>query len=223
VALRYAAMARELLPLVSPMLTSSLGLHVHQAARRGIIGRSELERGALSGEEDAVVCFADLVGFTSLGGEVGVEELGSIARQLADLATDTAKPPVRLVKTIGDAALFVCPDPALLIAAALELVEAAENAELPSLRAGIASGPVLGRAGDWYGHAVNLASRVTGVARPDSVLCTQEVRDAADEQFSWSSAGRFKLKGVSGSQPLHRARPLEQDDAKKPTRGRRRK
>ncbi len=208
VALRYAAMARELLPLVSPMLTAALGRHVHEAARRGIIGRAELERGRLTGEEHAVVCFADLVGFTSLSGEIGVEELGTLARQLADLAADIASPPVRLVKTIGDAAMFVSPEEAAQVAAALALVEEAEKADLPSLRAGIASGPVLNRAGDWYGRAVNLASRVTGVARPGSVLCTKEVHDAAEEAFEWSFAGRFRLKGVPDPQPLYRARPL---------------
>ena len=89
------------------------------------------------------------------------------------------EPPVRLVKTIGDAAMFVSPEPAPLVEVALELVDAFEEEELPSLRAGIAFGPALQRAGDYYGNSVNLASRVTGVARPGSVLCTREVRDAA--------------------------------------------
>jgi adenylate cyclase len=62
------------------------------------------------------------------------------------------------------------------------------------------------RAGDYYGHSVNLASRVTGVARPGSVLCTQEVRDAAADDYDWSRAGRYRLKGVSGQTPLFRAR-----------------
>ncbi len=65
------------------------------------------------------------------------------------------------------------------VQSALELVEAVGEADLPLLRAGIAYGPALSRAGDWYGQSVNLSSRVTGVARPGSVLCTEEVRDAA--------------------------------------------
>jgi class 3 adenylate cyclase len=47
---------------------------------------------------------------------------------------------------------------------------------------------------------------VTGVARPGSVLCTREVRDAAPDAFLWSGAGRYRLKGVSGPTPLYRAR-----------------
>jgi len=93
---------------------------------------------------------------------------------------------------------------------ALRLVQAVEDAELPSLRAGIASGAATVRAGDYYGPSVNLASRVTGIARPGSVLCTQEVKAAAEDEFDWSAAGRHKLKGVPGPVPLYRARLRDQ-------------
>jgi adenylate cyclase len=53
---------------------------------------------------------------------------------------------------------------------------------------------------------VNLASRVTGIARPGSVLCTKEVHDALAERFDWSYAGKHRLKGVGNSVPLYRAR-----------------
>src|SRR5437660_9306212 len=131
-------MARALLPSTTPVLSAALAAYVREAARRGIIGRSERERGQLASEQEMVVCFADLVGFTTLGGEVGVDELGSVARGLADLAAGVASPPVRLIKTIGDAAMFVSPDAAALVEAALRLVEAVELADLPTVRAGLA-------------------------------------------------------------------------------------
>jgi adenylate cyclase len=217
VALRYAAMAKQLIPATTPILAAALTAHVRESARRGIISRAERQRGALSVEEETVVCFADLVGFTALGGQVGAEELGTVATRLAALAAEVAAPPVRLVKTIGDAAMLVSPDVAPIVDAALTLVEAVEENELPSLRAGLALGPAFNRSGDWYGNTVNLASRVTGVARPGSVLCTQEVREAAAEEFAWSSAGRFRLKGVPEPVPLHRARRLpDADPGKEP-------
>jgi adenylate cyclase len=95
----------------------------------------------------------------------------------------------------------------------LRLVQAVQDAELPSLRAGIASGAATVRAGDYYGPSVNLASRVTGIARPGSVLCTEEVKAAAEDEFEWSSAGRHKLKGVSGAVPLYRARLRDEQAA----------
>jgi adenylate cyclase len=225
VALRFAAMAKQLLPLMAPVLNAALAAHVREATRRGIISRSERESGRLARSEEVFICFADLVGFTSLGGEVGAEELGSVARRFADLATDVSSENVRLVKTIGDAAMFVSTDGPASVQTALALVDAASEADLPLLRAGVAYGPALNRAGDWYGQSVNLSSRVTGVARPGSVLCTAEVRDSAADQFSWSSAGRFRLKGLPEPLHLYRARALtdEAQPSKRRREGRSRK
>lgn len=207
VALRFATLAEQLTPAFGPILVAGFKAHLRDSVQRGMLGLAELEAGDIGGAQDVAVCFADLVGFTRLGGQVEVRELGTVADRLARLAVSVTKPPVRLIKTIGDAAMFVSPEPGPLVEVALELVEAFEEEELPSLRAGVALGPAMMRAGDYYGHSVNLASRVTGIARPGSVLCTQEVRDAARAQFDWSSAGRQKLKGVSGPTPLYRARP----------------
>ena len=65
----------------------------------------------------------------------------------------------------------------------------------------------ISHSGDWFGPPVNLASRVTGVARASSVLATAEVRDELDERFEWSFAGTRRLKGISRPVALHRARP----------------
>jgi len=227
VALRFAGLAQELAPKLAPVLEGAFNAHLREAVRRGIIGRAERESGQVGGAQEMTVCFADLVGFTRLGGEVEPGELGRVAVKLGELATKVAKPPVRLVKTIGDAAMFVSPDPGSLVDVALTLLESAEQAELPTLRAGVAVGPALARAGDFYGHAVNVASRVTGAARPGSVLCTKEVRDAARDDFHWSSAGRHKLKGLLSPVLLYRARRPEEGadagDATEQKAGRRRK
>jgi adenylate cyclase len=226
VALRFAGLAQELAPKLAPVLEGAFSAHLREAVRRGILGRAEREIGRVGGSQEMAVCFADLVGFTRLGGEVEPGELGSVAVKLGELATEVAKPPVRLVKTIGDAAMFVSPDPGALVDVALTLLESAEEAELPALRAGVAVGPALARAGDFYGHAVNVASRVTGAARPGSVLCTKDVRDAASDDFHWSPAGRHKLKGLTSQVPLYRARRPGSDDGSDATEqkaGRRRK
>ena len=105
--------------------------------------------------------------------------------------------------------MLVSPDVRPLLETTLDLVEAAdaEGEDFPQLRGGLALGPALARAGDWYGRPVNLASRITGRARPGSVLATQEVRDAAGENgLRWSFAGEKRLKGVREPVPLFRAR-----------------
>lgn len=209
VALRYEAMARQLTPATEPILAAALSGHLRENTRRAMLGRAQRETGSPATEQEVVVCFADLVGFTALGGQLAAEELGTVAGTLAKLAAEAAAEPVRLVKTIGDAAMFVSSEPTPMVAAALSLVEAVEQADLPALRTGLAAGPALQRAGDWYGNPVNLASRITGIAWPGSVLCSEEVHDAAREQFTWSFAGRHRVKGVGEPVALYRARPLE--------------
>jgi len=217
VATRFAALAEQLTPAFGPILVAGFKDHLRDSVQRGMLGLAELEAGDIAGTQEMAVCFADLVGFTRLGGQVEVRELGTVAGRLASLAASLTAAPVRLVKTIGDAAMFVSPDPAPLVGVALDLIDAFAQEELPSLRAGIAVGPALIRSGDYYGNSVNMASRVTGVARPGSVLCTREVRDAAREAYAWSAAGRYKLKGVSGPTVLYRARQYgagdDNDDA----------
>jgi adenylate cyclase len=120
------------------------------------------------------------------------------------------EPPVRLVKTIGDAAMLVSQESEALLHTSLALVQAADEAgeEFPQLRAGVAVGEAIGRGGDWYGRPVNIASRVTGIARPGSVLTTAAVREEVEDSFRWSFAGRRRLKGVKEPQPLFRVREL---------------
>ncbi len=158
-------------------------------------------------------CFADLVGFTSLGESVEADELGAVAERLEEMAIEVSEPPVRLIKTIGDAVMLGSRDNDALLVAAMRLVEAAdgESDRFPQLKAGVARGEAIGRAGDWYGHPVNLASRITGVARPGSVLASEEVKKAAEGDYNWSFAGARRIKGVDGEVKLHRVRPATSD------------
>jgi len=211
VALRFAELAQEFTSALNPVLIAAYNAHLREAVGRGVISRVEREQGAIAGAQDITICFVDLVGFTRLGGDVEAQELGTVAGKLAELAGEVTEPPVRLVKTIGDAAMFVSPEPGPLVDVTLSLLQAAQDAELPALRAGIASGGAVLRAGDYYGPSVNLASRVTGVARPESVLCTEEVHDAVPEEFAWSFVGRRRLKGVGEPVALYRARPREDE------------
>jgi adenylate cyclase len=206
VAERFAALAEQMLPAIYPVLCAAYKQHLADSVRRGMLSRAERETGEAADTQDVTVSFVDMVGFTRLGAQIEPSELGGVASKLAELATEVTRPPVRLVKTSGDAAMFVSPEPAPMVSVALALLEAFQAAELPSLRAGVACGTALQRAGDYYGHAVNLASRVTATARPDSVLATQEVRDAAADEFDWSYARRHRLKGMKEPVSLYRAR-----------------
>jgi adenylate cyclase len=207
-ALRFAAAAEYMQPLVEPILVYALRAHMLEQIRRDVIGAADLASGEMGATVEIAVCFADLVEFTKLGEQIAVEELGLVAGRLEEMATAVAEPPVRLVKLIGDAAMLVSTDAEQLIAAALRLVDAAEEEgeEFPQLRAGVAYGSVLIRAGDYYGRPVNLASRITEVAKPGSVLASVEAREAAGEDFEYSYAGERRLKGFDSRVKLYRTR-----------------
>ena len=104
-------------------------------------------------------------------------------------------------------------EPVPLLDSVVQLVESAKTEEMPSLRAGVATGQALGRGGDWYGRPVNLASRITAIARPGSVLAGKEVRDALGDEFSWSFAGERRLKGIGQRVRVYRCRRAGDDEA----------
>jgi adenylate cyclase len=135
--------------------------------------------------------------------------------RLFELASEAARPPVRLVKMIGDAAMFASRDSAKLMDAVVGLVGAAGKEDIPPLKAGAAFGPALGRGGDWYGRPVNLAARITSFARPDSVVIDQALKDSLQsengDRFDFSFAGRRRFKGIEGEVPVHRIRRHEQE------------
>jgi adenylate cyclase len=202
------AMVSHVAPLLGPMVQDMLFLQLRHSMETEAVNASERAAGTLPGAREVSIAFADLVGFTRLGEAVPPEDLEQLASRLSELAHHIAVPPVRLIKTIGDAVMLMCPDPVILLDAVLDLLAAAEDSDLPQLRIGVASGSAVSRAGDWFGSPVNVASRVTAVARPGAVLVAESTRDAIGdaERLTWSFAGARHLKGVRGETPLYRAR-----------------
>lgn len=206
----YAAVAEELVPMAGPLVEQMLRIQLNHAVREEVVTAAEREVGSLPGARDVSVAFADLVGFTRLGEELPPDELERVAERLGRIAADVVEAPVRLVKSIGDAVLLVSADPLALVGAAHALVAAADaqGPDFPQLRVGVASGPAVLRAGDWFGRPVNLASRITAVARAGAVVTDAATRTAIGETAGvrWSAVGERRLKGVPGATRLHRAR-----------------
>jgi adenylate cyclase len=212
--IRNAEAAREWIPQFAPLLGYLLKQHVRERLRHQAVSQAMLEAGEVPGAQDVAVSFADMVAFTRLGERMGPEEVGNIATRLGEMAAECATPPVRLVKTIGDAAMLVGPDAEALLTSTLALVESAEEADdLPPLRAGAAYGPALNRSGDWYGHTVNVASRITAKAEPGTLVATKELCEAAGDVCTWENAGSHALKGIEDELELFRAEPRSGDDA----------
>lgn len=209
------ALVAAILPLLGPMMEDILLLQLGHAMQNEAVNASERAHGMpLPGTRMVGAAFADLVGFTRLGEELPPEDIEQLANRLAALARDVVVAPVRFIKTIGDAVMFVSPDPAALLEVMLALLDAAAADEtLPRLRAGVAYGPAVSRAGDWFGRPVNLASRLTSVARPGAVLVSEPARQEVghDERFRWSYAGVKRLKGIAAEVRVYRARRADHE------------
>jgi adenylate cyclase len=215
-ALRYAAAAKTMAPLLGETLLHAYRIHLRERIRQAVITEAEVAEGRISGSDEVTIAFADLVGFTRLGESLEIEQIGDLTGRLFELASDAARPPIRLVKMIGDAAMFASLEPAPLLQAVLGLVESAGREGIPPLRAGVARGQALGRGGDWYGRPVNLAARLTNFARPDSVVVDQAVKDSIAQTngrlFDFSFAGKRRFKGIEGEVPVHRVRRASAGD-----------
>ena len=145
------------------------------------------------------VGFADLAGFTALTRRVDEAELRQILDAFEQVATEVVGANrARVVKTIGDEVLFTADDATAAADIALELVDVAERDErLPPLRVGVAFGPVIDRLGDVYGSTVNIAARLTSLARPGQVLVDRGMAQALedDERFKLRSRKPESVRG----------------------------
>ena len=139
-------------------------------------------------ERRQVVGFADMVGFTSLTRRSTEAELVAVVDRFDAIAAEVvADHHGRIVKMLGDEVLFVADSPTDGAEIALSLLELAEaTPDVPSLRAGLALGRVLNRFGDVYGSVVNIAARLTSIARPGSVLVDRDMAEALHDEDAYT-------------------------------------
>ena len=84
--------------------------------------------------------------------------------------------------------------------------DSAPNSQAPPSESVVVPRPTVAQSGDYYGRAVNLASRITGVARPASVLVDEPTKERVGDRFHYSFAGERRLKGIDHKVKLFRAR-----------------
>jgi adenylate cyclase len=164
---RLTALAAEVLPRVESLQTYVWRRHLASAASR------TYATAAGSAAATLAVCFVDIVGYTTHSKNLEEAELVAWLEHFEDAATGlVVDHGGRIIKTIGDEVLFVADDPAAAAEIALLMTERGEDPddEFPSVRAGVAYGEVVNRLGDVFGPVVNVAARLTSVARPGSVL-----------------------------------------------------
>lgn len=147
------------------------------------------------------IAFADLCGFTQATERLDAPTLHNLLGEFESLAHDeAASAGVRCVKLIGDAAMFVGASPEGLAQAVHGLiVRVAElEATLP-VRAGMAAGDVVVRAGDYFGPAVNLAARILQLALPGEVLAEPTLALRLGSSWEVQAGAPQQVKGIDES------------------------
>jgi adenylate cyclase len=200
------AVARELLPKLRHI--QSYVWRRHLAANADRLLSASVGRGD---RRVLAVGFADLVGYTSRSRGMGGRELGAMIEDFEGIATEViARCHGRVVKTVGDGVLFTAASPVDAVEIGLRLPEAWDTDERPRLRVGAAFGAVLTRLGDVYSPVVNLASRLTSLGRPGTVLVDRDLarRLRGMPAYRVRPLRRVSVRGYDDLQPwLVRRRP----------------
>ncbi len=129
------------------------------------------------------VGFIDLVAFTSKSRELGSDQLITFIRDFEftcrEIITENG---ARLVKTVGDAVIFIADDVKIGAKVATELVYQLGKIEgmLP-VRASLLWGRVVSSFGDIFGPTVNLASRLVDIAAEGTILIDRATYSALGE------------------------------------------
>ncbi|WP_238384774.1 adenylate/guanylate cyclase domain-containing protein [Segeticoccus rhizosphaerae] len=167
----------ELADTLEPLLVYAWRRHLSAAIARMV---ADAEPSADHEGVFRVVGFADLVSFTALVRRLSEHQLVQVVQRFEALASEViAAHGGRVIKTVGDEVLYVTIGTPPAAAIALDLVDAIKEDDiLPKVRVGMASGQVVSRLGDVFGTTVNRASRLTAVARPNTVVVDDAVATA---------------------------------------------
>jgi len=123
-------------------------------------------------DRSLAVGFADLSGFSKITKKAGSGQIAEIIDTFEKTVFDVVSTHEgRVVKLIGDEAMFVAESIDAAVAIAVEIIARLAPLEaVPPVHCGLAFGPTTSVGGDAFGSTVNLASRLTDVARPDSIV-----------------------------------------------------
>lgn len=143
---------------------------------------------AARGSARLCIVFADIAGSTRLYELLGDEDARAVVADcLALLGQRTRHHGGIVIKTIGDEVMCTFPGADQAVEAAMAMQEAVSH-ELPrsnprapsdmAVRIGLHHGPAILEDGDVFGDAVNLAARMTAVAKGGQIITTGETAEA---------------------------------------------
>jgi adenylate cyclase len=205
-------LAREMLPLASPIMDAMHQRFLAHFVEQDVVGHMEID---LAGAPDlgrlkVVIAFADLAGYTRLTEELGDELAVDAVERFTEAVENTLPDTARVVKTIGDEVMVVGSDAAAVAEWAVGFQELVRD-ERPLPRIGMHYGEVVYRDGDYYGREVNLSARVVARAAGGEVLVTRSVVESGGDHLEYDRIGEVKLKGFRDATELFLARPQPEE------------
>jgi adenylate cyclase len=206
------ALARETLPLASPVMDQVHQRYLQYFVEQDVVGHmeSDLEDEAIDlGRMRVAIAFADLAGYTRLTEEEGELEAVDTVERFVEAVETTLPDDARVIKSIGDAVMIVGSDPAALTDWAVGFQHLYVERIQP--RIGIHYGNALYREGDYYGRDVNIASRVGARAAGGEVLVTRPVVERAGPNLEFNRIAEVRLKGFTESTEIFIACLLEEE------------
>jgi adenylate cyclase len=207
------SLARELLPLTSPLMDYIHHRYLGFYSEQDVVGHMEAELGGHHqlGRVQMAFCFVDLTGFTRYTEEEGDEEALDLVERFVETVEATLPAEASIVKTIGDEVMIVSPEPVTLTGWAVGFLALFQ--ERPQPRVGLHYGRAVYRDGDYFGGDVNLTHRVVARALGGEVMVTRPVVEAAGDAdyLHFDPIGDVELKGFPQPVSLYvaRARILE--------------
>ena len=208
VSAEVSGMVKGLLPTIEALQAYVWRRHLAANAGRALFGPGEHVA-----RQRLVVGFADIVGYTSLTRQLGIEELDNLIERFESTAMDViAEGHGWVVKTVGDEVMFAVQEPTDAARIALELQDRVIADEvLPGIRVGMAAGDVLVRFGDAFGSVVNIAARLTSVAKPDTILLDTEMAEVIKDapEFRVKPMRTVRVRGLHRLHPYTLRRPTE--------------
>jgi adenylate cyclase len=199
---RYIALTKESLPPFQAMVGAVLKAHLVRVAA----GAWAPDVASAGTRRDVAIGFADLVGYTALSRTLPPGELAVLLTRFEDVVADVlSEHRGRLVKLVGDGAMFTAADPDVGCALAFDLAQRFAAAEkVPPVRVGLASGSVLTLYGDYYGAEVNLAARLVALANPGTVVVSEQVCASAGAGWRFEQLPPAALKGFGAPETVFR-------------------
>ena len=204
------AISREVLPLTGPLLDQIHQRYLQHFVEQDVVGHMEADLDGTSidlGRMRVAIAFADLAGYTRMTEDEGELTALEAVERFIEAVEATLPDEARVIKTIGDEAMIVGPDPAALTDWAVGFQTLQSDRPLP--RIAIHYGVALYREGDYYGREVNIASRVAARSAGGEVLVTRSVVEYSDPRpahLEFELIAEVRLKGFNDSTEIFIAR-----------------